>query len=174
MKSHKSGIYTALAVVFLVAMVFSVPVQAQENELPPGVDGQIILENISREGWRIASVAGDGVYAGSGFARVYLEVNGRYHFDLSRVDSDHLPLDFRGLGGRILFSQTDSEADAGIEGIDVQVDDEGVTFTLTDALAGELSFFRATPYPQMTGIITPIRTTADEEPEDGESEDEGA
>ncbi|TVR67208.1 MAG: hypothetical protein EA427_14495 [Spirochaetaceae bacterium] len=155
--------------------VLAMPVQAQEEGLPAGVDGRVVLQNVAREGWRVISIEGEGVFTG-GAATVYLEVNGRYQFDLSGIDSEHLPLDFRGLGGRVLFSQSPEEGpEPDLDGLDLQVDEEGVTFTLTEALAEELSFFRATPYPQMTGIVAPFsEPDAAEDAEDAEDAEEEA
>jgi hypothetical protein len=142
---------------------------AQESDLPSGVDGAVTLQNVSTQGWRIVSVEGDGIHKGSGDATIYLEIDGRYHFDVSEIDSDQFPMDFRDPQGQILFTQDDSErdeGDSGMEGANLETDEEGVTFTLTPELAERITFFRATTYPQMVGIIAPYI-----QPEEGESDE---
>ena len=146
---------------------------AQEDGRPSGVDGTITLQNISHQEWRIVAVEGEGVFSSGNAQTVILEIGGRYHFDVSEVDSEFLPLDFRGHRGRILFSQSDEETAGDLEGLNVQADENGVTFTLTEDLAREMVFFRATPYPQMTGIIASYDPTAELEDGTDNGEEEG-
>jgi hypothetical protein len=152
------------------------PVFAQDEGSPSGVDGTITLQNISHQEWRIVETEGEGVFSGGNAQTVILEIGGRYYFDVSEVDSEFLPLDFRGHRGRILFSQSDDAIVEDLEGLNIQADENGVTFTLTEELAREMVFFRATPYPQMTGIIASYDPTAaiedDENEGDGDGEDE--
>lgn len=146
-------------------------ITAQDEEatpdVPPGVDGTITLRNISQQEWQIVQVEGEGVFRSGNAQTVILEVGRRYYFDVSEVDSDFLPLDFRAHGGRVLFSQTEEAPEADM---DVQADENGVAFTLTEELARDLAFFRATPYPQMTGIIASYDPAALEEDQDDQAE----
>ncbi|MFP4151295.1 MAG: hypothetical protein ACLFR8_01480 [Alkalispirochaeta sp.] len=156
--------------VLVLALIFVVPVTAQEedSESPAGVDGTVAIRNVSIQGWRIVSVGGDGVRKGGADATVYLEVGGRYHFDLSEIDSERFPVDFRGPRGEVLFSQN-GETELAVDGVDLETDDDGVQFTLTPDLADRLAFFRAAPYPQMVGIVAPY--TVDDDADQAEETD---
>jgi hypothetical protein len=45
----------------------------------------------------------------------------------------------------------------------VSVSDDGIRFTLSEALADRISMFRAAPYPQMVGFISPVEPESEKE-----------
>ncbi len=128
--------------------------QQQEREIPSGVDGWVALENIGRHEWRIADSGGTGVYATAGSVNVGLEVGNTYYFDLSVVDSDHIPFAVVGLSGDILLSQDESVEQTAPDGINAEIDGDGIQFELTEEFAERVARFRALPYPSMVGFIS--------------------
>ena len=139
-------------------------------EMPGDADGQVTLVNVGNQGWRAVAPKGEGVHVALNGDLVYFEVDGRYRFDTSNIDSEHLPLQIRG-AGRVLISQNE-EADYVVppDGADPSISEDGVTFTLNEAMASRISTFRAAPYPQMVGFIN----TVGEEPAQGAEEQQQA
>ncbi|SIP87309.1 hypothetical protein SAMN05920897_10149 [Alkalispirochaeta americana] len=124
-------------------------------------DGVITLRNIGSEGWQVTDVQGRGVSAsGVGLVRIGLEVGNRYHFDLSSVDSDLFAMEIRDRSGRVLFSQKDDDPPQGWEEAAPVITDEGITFTLTEELAGRIGTYRAVSYPAMVGFLRGVDPAA--------------
>lgn len=159
--------------VLAVTALFVFPLPAQENgeegaseeleasegssaEIPSDVAGYISLDSSGTEALRIVDSGGDGVYARPEMSTVYLDVGLEYYIDLSKIDSEWLPLDIKGRRGEILISQReDLETFAGEE-INASVEEDGIRFVLTEELAEKIAIFRAAPYPQMVGFIAPV------------------
>ena len=146
---------------------------SREARLPNGVDGSVKLLNVDNSEWRIVDAAGEGAQPALGGSLVRLRTGGRYHFDLSSVDSETLPLDIRSLNGRVLISQREGAGELDIEGVDPEADADGISFTLTEELAGQIASFRATPYPGMVGFVSSVSPESDngEQTNQGESEE---
>ncbi|WP_018525401.1 hypothetical protein [Alkalispirochaeta alkalica] len=124
-------------------------------------EGVITFRNIGSEGWQVTDVQGRGVSAsGVGLVRIGLEVGKRYHFDLSSVDSDLFAMEIRDRSGRVLFSQKDDDPPQGWEEAAPVITDEGITFTLTEELAGRIGTYRAASYPAMVGFLRGIDSGA--------------
>ncbi len=139
--------------------------QQQEREIPAAADGWVALDNVGRQEWRVADSGGTGVYATAGGATVALEVGGTYYFDLSAVDSDHMPFALVGLTGDILLSQEDGDQQTPPEGVNAEVDGEGMQFEFTEDFAERVARFRAIPYPSMVGFISAFGFAEDVEEE---------
>ncbi len=162
-----------------IAGVLVFPTAAQETDtqetekaaIPAGADGVVKLVNLENSGWRITEARGEGINAsGAGQTNAVLAVGGRYHFDLSAVNTDYHALDIRDRNGRVLFSQETGKAASDLGGADPEVDGEGITFTLTEELAGRIATFRAVHYPAMVGFITAY--APEEEAAETETEEE--
>ncbi|TVR94152.1 MAG: hypothetical protein EA428_00740 [Spirochaetaceae bacterium] len=79
----------------IVSMLLFIALSSSAQE--GGVDGSVRLTNTSTSGWRMDQVEGDGIsVTGVHQGRILLAVGGRYHFDLSETDSEHMPLVIRG------------------------------------------------------------------------------
>lgn len=128
----------------------------QGNTVPSGVDGYVQIQRVGATAWRIVDSGGDGVYARPEMSRVYMEVDGEYYIDVSRVNSEVYPLDIRSRTGDVLMSQRENAETPEIEGVNSSVDQDGVRFTLNENLAQRIAFFRAAPYPEMVGFISPV------------------
>ncbi len=136
----------------MVCMLLFVALSGAAQEF--AADGSVRLTNISTDSWRLDQVEGDGItVTGAHQGRVVLAIGHRYHFDLSDIDSEHMPLVIRDIAGRPIFSQENPDQGADWEGSDPEISDDGITFTLTESLAEAISGFRATTYPAMHGFI---------------------
>ena len=139
------------------------PAQQQEEEqgpgysntVPSGVDGHVILAASGTMGWNFLESGGEGVYAKPTLSRIYFEIGGEYYLDLSNLDTAQFPIDIRDGNGNVIISQRDVETPR-IEGANVSVSDDGIRFTLSEALAERISMFRAAPYPQMVVFVSPV------------------
>lgn len=145
---------------------------AYSNTVPSGVDGHVILDNLSTVGWKIIESGGEGVYAKPAMSRVYFDIGGEYYIDLSNLDPAQFPVDIRSGGGEVIISQRDIET-PDIEGANISVSDDGIRFTMNENLAGRVSMFRAAPYPQMVGFISPVSAEAAESGQSGSGEGQG-
>jgi hypothetical protein len=115
----------------------------------------VSFRTVSNSAWRVTEVEGDGASAQGGSNSLILEVGGRYVFDLSAVDSDLFPMELRDGSGAVLASQRDEEASDEFADADISISEDEIRFTLTEALAARLSFYRAATYPSMIGLIRP-------------------
>ncbi len=141
------------ASILLISLIGVAPLLAEDG-VPPGVDAVITMENIETEGWRVLDTRGEGpVPVGDGRVRLGLEIDRRYHFDLSSIDSELFAFEFRDRQGNVLFSQFDPETTEELSGVDPEISDDGITFTLTEELSRRIDTFRATHYPAMVGFI---------------------
>lgn len=142
----------SVSIALAVAIIGRVPA---DEGLPSGVDGAVRMFNIGTESWVMTDVRGDGIFtSGSGRVRLSLEVGRRYFLDLSDVDSEVYSLDIRDRSSNVIFSQYDDEISDDWQAADPIVDEDGITFTLTEELAQVIATYRARHYPAMMGIVS--------------------
>ncbi len=162
---------TAVLIAFMTLSTAGLLAQERPEGIPGGVDGWVRLANVQTQEWRIVDHGGEGVNA-PGIARVGLQIGGTYYFDTSGVESDQLPLLFLSRTGEVLLSQSrDGSEGETADGVNAEIDEDGVQFELTEELARRLSRFRAAPYPSMVGYIT-VTEAAGEENSEQQEEDE--
>ncbi|MFW6338949.1 MAG: hypothetical protein ACOC25_08465 [Alkalispirochaetaceae bacterium] len=155
-------------IAFMTLSTAGLLAQEPPEGVPSGVDGWVVLANIQTQEWRIVDHGGEGVSA-PGSARVGLRVGGTYYFDTSNVESEDLPLLFLSGSGEVLLSQSrDGGEGEAADGVNAEIDEDGIQFELTEELAERLSRFRAAPYPSMVGYIT---VTGGTEEENGEQQE---
>jgi plastocyanin len=139
---------SALALLMVLAIA-----SAQTEEDAPVI---ITLDNVSATAWVVTSVEGAEGIADleAENAALTLEVGTRYRFVNNGGANAH-PLDFRDAEGNFLLAQgsTEGSFESDTE-VDFVADSEGVTFTLTQALADQLATYYCTFHPPMTGDIT--------------------
>lgn len=117
----------------------------------------IMLGNVGSRAWVLNGVEGaDGVgEMEAQNASLTLQVGQRYRFDVSDVNSNVHPLELRDADGNALLSQGRSAGSfADDEEVAFEVDDDSLTFTLSEALAAELALYRCIPHRSMEAEIT--------------------
>ncbi|MFP4012260.1 MAG: hypothetical protein ACLFUM_11195 [Spirochaetaceae bacterium] len=157
-----------------VLILFTVPLFAQEDNVPSSADGYIRLNAVDRDNWQIVEFGGEGVYPSTGQSSIYLLEGNEYYFDLSEVDSEHFPVDIVSTDGTVLLSQREDAVTQETEGVNASADEDGISFTLTEELAERIARFRASSYPGMVGFISTLSEEPTQEPADEEEETEEA
>ncbi|MFP4331012.1 MAG: hypothetical protein ACLFP6_09860 [Spirochaetaceae bacterium] len=140
-----------------------------EAELAGGADGAVLLRSVDTTDWQIVSVAGEGATSAVGGSMIRLRQGGRYHLDLRAVDSEVLPVDIRSTTGSVLISQREGVGASEMDGVDIEVSDDGITFTLTEELAEQIATVRAAPYPSMISFLS---VSSPDQAEETEGEEE--
>ena len=114
----------------------------------------VTLTNIESVAWEVTGVEGaEGVAElNTRNPALSLTVGTRYRFD-NNGGAAH-PLDFRNERSRFLLAQGGPEGSfEGDPEVDFIDDEEGVTFTLTQALADEIAIYYCTVHPDMVGDV---------------------
>lgn len=116
-------------------------------------DVTIVLENVQSEAWVVAAVEGAAVegpeVAETGVEDpvIHMQVGKRYRFVNLGTLRIH-PLAIRGIDGEVLLGQRPKDRPFEIDpAVAFVADDEGVTFTLTEALAEVVSTYYCTAHP---------------------------
>lgn len=140
-----------LTVVLLSFCVASAHSQAS-NPKPPAVDESkvvVTLENVDSIAWTVTSVEGaEGVTEISAEDPVIsLEVGKRYRFVNNGSLTIH-PLAIRGEDGEPVLGQRPNDRPFELDpSVAFEADEEGITFTLTEALAAVVSTYYCTAHP---------------------------
>lgn len=118
------------------------------------------LQNVGANAWKVTAADTEIAELDMNNPTLTLTVGTRYHFDLSGVDSQTHPFEFRGEDDARLLTQGGSpgtfEED---EAVAFEATDDGITFTVTPELAAALTMYRCTVHAAMTG---PVATVAAE------------
>ncbi|MFW5827042.1 MAG: hypothetical protein ACOCU4_03060 [Alkalispirochaeta sp.] len=133
----------------LLALAAVVPAQESAGDTV----GTVSFSTVATPAWRIADIEGDGVSTQGGGDGLVLEIGGRYTFDLSDVDSETFPMELRDGSGAVVASQQEEGTMDEFEDAEISVSEDEIQFTLTEALASRVSFYRAATYPSMVGVI---------------------
>ena len=126
-------------------------VQAQDD-----TSIKLVLKNVGASAWQVTALEGaEGmVELIADNPEISLTVGMRYVFDVSAVNSQVHPFEFRDAEDNVLLAQGD-KAGSLEEDTDIafESDDEHLAFTLTPALAETLSYYRCTVHGGMTGTL---------------------
>lgn len=119
---------------------------------------QVSLNNVGSTAYVVTNIDGDGATAQQNEENtsIELKVGQRYTFINSSGASNH-PLGFRNADGDYLIRQGNSSGTFG-EDADVNVVKSGndISFTLTEALASQMTQYICVFHPGMNGVITVI------------------
>ena len=145
--------------VLLVVLVALTSACAQTETSEEVVD--VTLQNVGASAWKVTAADAEVAELDVNNPTLSLAVGTRYHFDLSGVNSQTHPFEFRGEDDARLLTQGGSpgtfEED---EAVAFEATDDGVTFTVTPELAAALTMYRCTVHAGMTGPV--VTQTADE------------
>lgn len=127
--------------------------------LPPeeaAGEATITLGNVGASSWTIEAVTGEEGIAevGAQNGTLTLTPGVRYTFDVSAVNSNAHPLDFRDASGAILLSQNASGSFQDDEAVDFVSSSDAVSFTLTPELAEAIASYHCTAHRSMVGSIS--------------------
>ncbi len=118
----------------------------------------VTLQNVGASAWKVTAADAE-VAVEADNPTLTLTVGTRYHFDLSNVNSEVHPFEFRGEDDARLLTQGGSpgtfEED---EAVMFEATDDGITFTVTPELAAALVVYRCTVHAGMTGPVVTAET----------------
>jgi plastocyanin len=115
-------------------------------------DVTITINNVGSSEWEVTSVEGASGVAGSGNnPTLTLTVGTRYRF-VNNGGGAH-PLGFQNASDEYLLNQDGSGSLEDDADINYQEDNEGVTFTYTQALADAVDAYRCTVHASMEGSV---------------------
>jgi FtsP/CotA-like multicopper oxidase with cupredoxin domain len=127
-----------------------------ENNPPPATaDIQITVDNVGASAWEVTGMEGDENAAEENEENtaITLEVGQRYRL-VNNGGSAH-PFGLQNANGDYLLAQGSESGSFESDGdTDFESDEEGITFTLTQALADELSTYNCQIHGAMVGSIT--------------------
>ena len=122
-----------------------------------GADVTITVDNVGNSAWEVTSVSGASGVAQTGTENptFTLEAGTRYRVDNNAGRSAHPFAVETGTDGDYLLRQESGQSGSleGNSNINYEEDDEGVTFTLTQALADQASAYQCTLHGSMEGSV---------------------
>jgi hypothetical protein len=140
-----------LKVCLVAVFGFGLVAQAQDDS-----SIKLVLKNVGASAWQVTAVEGaEGIVElNADDPEISLTVGMRYIFDVSAVNSQVHPLEFRDAENNVLLAQG-SKAGSLEEDAEIAFEstDEQLAFTLTPALAEALSSYRCTIHGSMAGSI---------------------
>ena len=112
------------------------------------------MDNVGASAWEVTNVDGASGVAETGTDNpsLTLTVGTRYRFVNNGGSAAH-PLGFQNGDAEYLLNQNGDGSLEGDEGINYAEDDEGVTFTYTQALADAVATYRCTVHGSMEGTV---------------------
>jgi hypothetical protein len=127
-----------------------------DNGAGTEVDVTITIDNIGSSAYEVTDVSGASGVAPTGTENpaLTLSVGTRYRIDNNGGIGAH-PFGFQNGADEYLLRQESEEAGSleGDEDIGYREDDEGITFTYTQALADAIDAYRCTFHPAMEGDV---------------------
>lgn len=129
------------------------------------------LDNVGASAWVVTSVEGAEDVAETDVenATITLTPGVRYTFDVTEVNSNVHPLDFRDADGNFLLAQGSQEGSfEADEAVAFEASEDAVTFTFTEELADVMATYYCTVHRSMVGDIAVAGA------EDAESEEDAA
>lgn len=124
-------------------------VSSAQSSAASEADVTVTLENIDSSAWTVTAVEGaeDVTQTGTEDPPISLEVGKRYRFVNNGSLTIH-PLAIRGKDGEPVLGQRPNDRPFEIDsGVAFEADEEGITFTLTEALAAVVSTYYCTAHP---------------------------
>lgn len=120
----------------------------------PEPDATITINNVGASAWEFTNITGDGASAtlNQENTALNLTVGNRYRF-INEGGGAH-PLAFLDSSDASLLSQEGGGSFTNDENVEFSVNSDGVTFTLTSALAAEISSYICTFHGSMKGSIS--------------------
>jgi plastocyanin len=120
----------------------------------PEPDATITINNVGASAWEFTSISGDGASAtlNEENTALNLTVGNRYRF-INEGGGAH-PLAFLDSSDASLLSEEGGGSFANDENVSFTVNSDGVTFTLTSALAAEIASYICTIHGGMKGSIS--------------------
>lgn len=128
------------------------------NEPPPAATADVVItvDNVGATAWEITNVEGDDNAAEENVnnTTIMLEENLRYRFVNNGGLTAH-PFGFQDSNDAYLLAQGDRKGSfEESDSVDFESDDEGITFTLTPALADQIASYNCQIHVSMEGNIT--------------------